>query len=767
VGEPKALRSAFGFDRTDEQWLATVRDAVAPAAPTTLGRYTVLAEIGRGAQGAVFKALQPGTRRVIAIKRLAAGAFAGPSARARFEREVETASALSHPGIVTVLGTDTVDGQLVLLMEWVDGEPIDRWACPPQGPRPSRERLELFAQVCDAVSHAHQRGVLHRDLKPSNILVDKDGRARVLDFGLAKLVGADDPRLSRTSGGMLGTPAYAAPEQLGGSSDVDTRTDVYALGVVLYQILTGRLPFEIDGDLPALIQAVRHASPPRPSHVGSDLGAELDAVILTALAKEPQRRYQSADALAADVRRYLAGQVVLAHPPSAAYQLKKLVARHRVAFACVAGAAVAVSALAVTSSILAARLSARSRDLSEALERADHQTQEALAARERAQTEAARNAASVEFLQGILDSMSRSISAGEARPTRTMILDAKAKLESGTMAVLPEVEVSLWRRLATIAFRLGLPIECAEFTARATELCEQKLSPDHVELAYCRLLQGLLAENRNDMAKAESLYRESSRLFTARLGEESAENALAVNNIGCALKDLHRFDESRASHERSLAIRTKLFGPVHHDVAMSLRNLGNLARAEKKWDAAADFYAKAQAAAALCPATDDVVISIRGNLCKLASEQGHYDEALRMAREDLTIVKQVYGEQGAPCAMSYQIIAGILAAQKQWDEAIETDRAALAIATRAFPADHPTPARCQWNLATHLFNAGRFEEAEPQLRAAADAYTRCDPPSRTYTNAALRRLVTTLEKLNRPAEARELQERMQAEAASR
>ncbi len=509
-----------------------------------------------------------------------------------------------------------------------------------------------------------------------------------------------------------------------------------------------------------LIEAVRHDSPPRPSHVGGHLDAELDAVVLTALAKEPQRRYQSADALAADIRRYLGGQVVLAHPPSAAYPLKKLISRHRVACGAVVGAAVTVSVLAVVSSVLAAQLASRSSALAVALGKADEEAQNARAAEEQAQTQAARNAASVEFLQGILDSMGRAIASGEARPARTMMLDAKAKLESGKMSLQPEVEVTLWRRLASTALRVGMPIEAAEFTARVTKLCEERLPPDHVELGYCRLLQGLIAENRGDMAKAESLYRESSRIFTLRLGEESSENALAVNNIGCAVKDLLRFDEARALHEESLAIRIKLFGPIHKDVAMSLRNLGTLARAEKKWDDAADFYNKALEAAGQAAPTDEIVTSIRGNMCKLANDRGHLEEAERLAREDLGVMAGVYGEDSAQNINLLQFLGGNLAQQHKWDQAIETDQRALTLSKRFLPADHPISARCQWSCGSHLADAGRYDEAESALRAAITAFTTCDPPSPTYAARSTRSLANCLDKLNRPAEARELREQL-------
>jgi tetratricopeptide (TPR) repeat protein len=344
-----------------------------------------------------------------------------------------------------------------------------------------------------------------------------------------------------------------------------------------------------------------------------------------------------------------------------------------------------------------------------------------------------------------------------------MLLDAKAKLESGHMSVQPELEVTLWRRLASTSFSLGLPRESNEFTARATQLAEQNLPADHVELGYCRLLQGLVAENRGDMARAESLYRESSLIFGARLGEESAEYALAVNNVGCALKDLHRSDESRACHEKALAIRIKLFGQSHRDVAMSLRNLGTLSRALDQWDAAADYYRQALAALpAGTPAADKILMSIRANLCKLARERGNFEEAERMAREDIITLEKFYGEDSAPPMVTRQLLGLILAQEKRWDEALAEDRRALELAMRHMPADHPTIARSQWYLASHLFDAGRFEEAEPALRATARAYTACDPPSPTYVRRSLRRLASTLDRLNRPVDAREVREQIKA-----
>src|SRR6185436_2554793 len=308
----------FGFE--SESWLANLSASEAVAPLGRLGGYELLGEAGRGGQGIVFRARQPGTNRTIAVKRLLGGGLATAAARRRFEREIEAVTALSHANIVTVYGVETVEGVPLLAMEWIDGRPVTEWADGLQ----RHEVLRAFLAVCEAVQHAHQRGVLHRDLKPSNVLVDAEGRPRVLDFGLAKLASAGGATISE-SGAFVGTPAYSAPEQLRGE-EVDTRADVFALGAILHELLTGR---RAHGDGPRDAAS----APARPSSFVRSIPRELDAIVLQALAEERDERYQSVDALAADLRRHMAGEAVLAHPPGALYHLRKLVARHRLASA--------------------------------------------------------------------------------------------------------------------------------------------------------------------------------------------------------------------------------------------------------------------------------------------------------------------------------------------------------------------------------------------------------------------------------------------------
>lgn len=350
----------FGLDLPDDEWLERIRQSRRDPQAGAVGGYEIEAEISRGAQGIVYRARQPNMQRHIALKRLIAGSFATADMRARFEREMRVAAELHHPNIVTVYGAEIVDGQPNLAMEWIDGLPVDRWtAGDGRNRRAVDDSLRMFAVVCDAVHHAHQRGVIHRDLKPSNILVDAHDQPHILDFGLAKLMHQDDSgavHLTRTQD-FVGTPAYASPEQVrGDAAAIDLRSDVYALGVILFQMLTGRLPYPDDRNLANLLHAIQHVDPPPPSSVAPEVDRELDLIALKSLARDPAQRYQSVDALGDDLRRYLAGEPVLAHPPSALYQLRKLIRRHRWPAAWAATVLLMVVAAAVVASGLAVQI---------------------------------------------------------------------------------------------------------------------------------------------------------------------------------------------------------------------------------------------------------------------------------------------------------------------------------------------------------------------------------------------------------------------------
>jgi serine/threonine protein kinase len=319
-----------------------------------VGPYRVLREIGSGGMGRVYEAEQDSPRRRVALKVMRRG-VASRAALRRFEFEVELLARLRHPGIAQVYAAGTFDEHGIQVpyfaMELVpDALPLDHYV--ERNGLAARERMELFALVCDAVHHGHQRGIVHRDLKPGNVLVDAEGRPKVIDFGVAKSTESDVALTTMHThvGELIGTLRYMSPEQCDADpSAIDARSDVYSLGVVLYELVCGRPPYEI-GDLPlsAAARIVRERLPERPSLHGRALRGDVEAILLKALEKEPARRYASAAALAEDVRRHLAGQPILARPPSAWTRVTQLAARHPIWTTAAVCATVAIASLVAT-----------------------------------------------------------------------------------------------------------------------------------------------------------------------------------------------------------------------------------------------------------------------------------------------------------------------------------------------------------------------------------------------------------------------------------
>lgn len=308
--------------------------------------YVLHERIHHGGQGIVFRATQLGTKRVVALKVLLEGEYASETARQRFEREVELAASLHHPNIVTILDSGVSRGRCYFAMEYIDGPRLQDYF---RKRRPDlKETIELVERVANAVNFAHQRGVIHRDLKPSNILVDSDDQPRVLDFGLAKSRREHDPRGTTVEalsmpGQVLGTLAYMSPEQAAGSADVDVRSDVYSLGVVAYEALLGRAPYSVDGPLGEVLNRIARDDPQRPRSVRSSsrfgrlIDDELETILLKALDKDPDRRYQTAGDLGRDFRHYLEGRPIEAKRASGMYMFRKALRRYRLqaAFAAV------------------------------------------------------------------------------------------------------------------------------------------------------------------------------------------------------------------------------------------------------------------------------------------------------------------------------------------------------------------------------------------------------------------------------------------------
>ncbi|HWL93304.1 MAG TPA: protein kinase, partial [Phycisphaerae bacterium] len=618
----------LGFELPDHDWLKRVRKAVSNAAPCSVGDYEILKEIGRGGQGIVYQARQPNTGRLVALKRVSAGVFATEVMRQRFEREVEAAAALDHPNIVTVYGSESIDGQSVLVMQWVDGVPIDRWArektrhegtearrhkgedgesverCR-EGEAPAesrqnmavqsgghatgrniREILELFVQVCDAIQHAHQRGIIHRDIKPSNILVDMDDRPHVLDFGLAKLHQDSNVEAALTeTGAFVGTPAYSSPEQLRGElRTIDVRTDVYSIGAVLYQALTGRTILSPSIPFGMLVKALEALSPVRPSKLNVSCNREVDAIVLKAIHPDREQRYSSIETLRVDIQRLLGGETVLAHPPSTTYRVRKFLRRHTASSLLAAVALAALITLGVVSTVQAARDRALRHDAEEQTRLA---TLESDAQRETAQ-----------FLMDFLSRVNRHIPGRMQIRTRDMAGFMDAAMSDADLRAKPEVRMKLHHEV-------GRVFDAADKTEMALK---------HEKLA---LELGL------------SLYGEDDfRLFEVHM------------DLANALRRRGALPEAEAHARSALALADHPRAPNLHAAAEASNRLSRIQQSRRDWRGAELSLRRAAALCAQDGTNVDRWVSQYLCLANLYSEQHRLQEARHACAEGLALVTE-------------------------------------------------------------------------------------------------------------------------------
>src|SRR5262245_37038501 len=444
-----------------------------PAFPAQIGAYRIVRVIGEGGMGTVFEAVQERPRRIVALKMIKLG-IATKTVLRRFEQESHILGRLQHAGIAQIYEAGSADvghgPQPYLAMEFVRGRRLDRYAEEKQ--LETRAKLELVARVCDAVHHAHENGIVHRDLKPGNILVDETGQPKVLDFGLARVGDSDIQASMHTDfGELLGTLPYMSPEQVGGdASKLDGRSDVYSLGVILYQLLAGRRPYDVKrNQLADGIRIIREEDPSRLSTVSRMFRGDIETIVAKALEKERERRYQSAAELAADIRRHLKHEPIVARPPSTMYQLRKFAQRNR---ALVAGFAAAFVIL-VVGFIVGAWQAVRATRAERLATARLAETQEA-----RAKAEAV-----TAFLQDMLSSADPVEKMGRDVTVLQVLDDAAKKMADPSSDTPPAVQAAVHTSLGTTYQALGLYAEAEPHLRAALETNRTLYGPEHVDVA--------------------------------------------------------------------------------------------------------------------------------------------------------------------------------------------------------------------------------------------------------------------------------------------
>ncbi len=513
------------------------------AAPALDGvdAFEIVGELGRGGMGVVYEARQRSPARDVAIKVIRRGLGADRRHARLFEREIETLARLSHPGIASLYEVGrTGDGDPFIVMELVRGETLSDHVESATGSMAASTRADsivgLFLRVCDAVSHAHQKGVIHRDLKPSNVLVDERGAPRVLDFGLARLTDVDGHQTTMSAaGGFVGTVPYMSPEQLdGGPGAADTRGDVYALGVMLYEMLTGRLPHDLSGSsIHEAVRRIKEVEPARPSRVRRELGGDLELVVMTAMSKDVERRYQTVGALAEDLRRVRSGEPILARAPGAVYLARRFAGRHRV----LVGAGVLVALTLASATSVSTWLAVRA-TRAEASQRAERDA--AIAAAARADTNRA-------FLQQVI--LSADPSAGGVEITMLEALTNAAETVDTEYGDDPGTMVEIRHTLSRMFNRLGaydLALAQSRLASSALEGVAVGSGPTRNEVA----VQGAIAQH--ELGESDAAL-ETLRTVLARAPEGARVRRVATLAMGDALSDIGRLDEANALMRELLA----------------------------------------------------------------------------------------------------------------------------------------------------------------------------------------------------------------------
>ena len=725
--------------------------------PNVIGRYRITGLLGEGGMGAVYRAEQDQPHRSVALKVIRPD-FVSAELVHRFSRESEVLGRLQHPGIAQIYEAGTAEGphgpQAFFAMELVEGSTLDVYA---ESNRLSTDqRLELFIKVCEAVNYAHQRGVIHRDLKPANILVDRSGQPKILDFGVARVTDADVKATMQTSvGQVIGTLQYMSPEQvLADPLDLDTRSDVYSLGVILYELLSGKLPYDLGRKViheAARIIAIEEPAPL--SSVNRNLRGDVETIVVKALEKEKARRYSSAEELASDVRRYLTDQPISARPASAMYQLVKFARRNRALVGGLALAAIILIIGTITSTLLAIRATAaerladtrrteaeaatqlaqqRQQETAAALvladsARADAQREQATALREkaaatasatRATREASKATAVSVFLQDMLYSADPSIAQGRDLTVRE-VLDKAAAQNRSNLTGQPEVQAAVEGTIGAAYRGLG-KYDQARAHLDSSLAIQRRAEPGSIELANWLFQRGQLAAQEGDFPLAERYYRESLAIYRSKGAPDDDHVTDILSQLAFIRYSRNDREDAERLHLQAIALTKKRHPAGGVLVANRLGNYATFLVYTNRPDQAIPVFKESLAISRA--ALGDKHPEVIATLLSLGTAQNDLSQmvpAESTFRQGLALAREVYGSEH-PFVADFLDRLGVDVGwmQRRYEEGQPLLREALAMRIKLLGEQHPDVQLSRANLGRSLLSSGNFAEAETLFKAS-------------------------------------------------